>query len=356
MNKLRVGIVGAGKRVNYLYCPLVRLLKDDLDLVGICSRRIESAQAIAGSYQIPAFDDVDKLVDGVRPDLLVVSVTHAANGEVGRVLARRGLPLLLETPIADDIADADAIIAAARETNAPIEVAEQYYRRPIERLKAEVLRAGHFGTVNVAYNDFLGHAYHGISMVRSYVGFEVPVTRVTAVRQSFAVQPHSSSTSGRDVDGEQWEHAVLLFANGARGVFDWTSIGYGSAIRWQRSTRFLATKGMALGEELTLLSKDGKSPAPIRIERRIHNIGGMEVLSEMVAHTNPPVYWRNPFSQYYMDDEMIAEAACLMSLVETIRSGRPVEYGPVNARTDQEIYVALRRSADRDGAPVDLPL
>ena len=354
MARLRVGIVGAGKRVDYLYCPLVRLMKDDVELVGVQSRRLESARAVGEKYGVPFFDDLDRFIQTVRPDLLIVSVSNRANGEVGRAAADCGIPLLLETPIAADPADADAIIAICQARNVPVEVAEQYYRRPMERIKTELIRAGHFGTVSVAYNDYLGHAYHGISIIRSYVGFDVPVLKVSATTQTFPVHPHPSSASGRDVESEDWEHAVLHFANGSRGIFDWTTIGYGSAIRWQRSSHFLATQGMALGDELTLLSPDGKSPRPLRLERRIHNIGGMEVLSEVVAHSDPPVYWRNPFSQYFMDDEMIAEADCLQSLIDAIRTGRPPEYGAVNGRIDQAIYVAVKRSMEQSGAPVDL--
>ncbi|HLZ10424.1 MAG TPA: Gfo/Idh/MocA family oxidoreductase [Chloroflexota bacterium] len=354
VTRLRVGIVGAGRRVDYLYCPLVKLMTDDLELVGIYSRSLESARLVGEKYRCPQFDDLDRFVETTRPDLLVVSVSSRAYGEVARSVVNYGIPMLIETPIAQDLEDADAIIATGRKKRAPIEVAEQYFRRPMERIKTEVLRAGHFGTVNVAYNDCMGHAYHGISLIRSYIGFDVPATRVSATIHSFGVQLHSSSASGLDVESEQWEHAVITFANGARGVFDWTSIGYGSAIRWQRSTHFLATKGMALGGELTLLSKDGKAAAPIWIERRIHNIGGMEVLSEVVAHTDPPIHWVNPFSRYLMDDELIAEAAGLQSLIDAIRTGQPPEYGPVNARVDQAIYLAMKRSAALDGAPVDI--
>ncbi len=354
MAKLRVGIIGAGKRVDYLYCPLVRLMKDDLELVGVYSRRLESARTIGEKYGVPSFDNLDAFVESVRPDLLIVSVSRLANGPVARAVAEYRIPLLVETPIAEEIDDADAIIATCRDKKVPIEVAEQYYRRPMERIKAEILKAGHFGAVNVAYSDSMGHAYHGISMIRSYIGFDVPATRVVATTQSFSVLPHPASTNGQDVDKEVWEHAIISFANGARGVFDWTSIGYGSAMRWQRLTHFLATKGMALGDELTLLSKDGKNPAPIRIERRIHNIGGMEVLAEVVAHTDPPIHWRNPFSHYFMDDEMIAEAAGLQSLIDAVRTGVPPEYGPENARADQAIYVAMKRSAQQGGVPVEV--
>src|ERR1035437_2784427 len=110
MARLRIGIVGAGKRVSYLYCPLVRLMQDDVELAGVYSRRIDSARAVGEKYGVPFFDDLDRFVESVRPDLLIVSVTNRANGEVGRAVARYGIPMLLETPIAADIADADAII------------------------------------------------------------------------------------------------------------------------------------------------------------------------------------------------------------------------------------------------------
>jgi predicted dehydrogenase len=356
MNRLRVAIVGAGRRAHNVYAPLVDMLNDDLQLVAVYSRRLESSEALGSKHHVKAFDNLQRLVEAAQPDLFIVTVRNAANGPTGRQVADLGLPMLQETPIANDLADADAIVAAGARTGAPIEVAEQYYRRPMEQIKAKLLKAGVLGQVHVAYNDFMGHAYHGVSLIRSYVGFDVPIVRVNAVRPTYAVRPHFDSLGGRDYEKEQWEHGMIHFGNGAIGIFDWTSIGYGSAIRWQRSTRFFASAGMAIGDEVTTLSADGKHREPIRLERRIHNIGGMETLAEVVAHTDPQVYWRNPFSQHYMDDEMIAEASCLMSLVHAVRTGEPPEYGPLNARTDQEVYLALKLSAERDGAPVELPL
>jgi hypothetical protein len=55
-----------------------------------------------------------------------------------------------------------------------------------------------------------------------------------------------------------------------------------------------------------------------------------------------------------MDDEMISVADCLMSLVNAIREDRPPEYGPVQARTDQAVTLAMRESAQKGGAPVEV--
>src|SRR5260370_25554753 len=139
MDRLRVAIVGAGRRAHRVYAPLVVMMKDDLELVAVSSRRLESATALGSKHGVPAFDDLNQLVEAARPDLCIVTVRNAANGPTGRQVAELGLPMLQETPIANDLSDADAILAPCPKSGRPVEVAEQYYRRPMERIKAQVL-------------------------------------------------------------------------------------------------------------------------------------------------------------------------------------------------------------------------
>ncbi len=113
---------------------------------------------------------------------------------------------------------------------------------------------------------------------------------------------------------------------------------------------------MADGDRLTTLTSDGKDPQPIEIKRFFHNVGGMETLTELIALTSPEIVWRNPFRAYYMDDEMIAVADCLMSLVNAIREDKYPEYGPLQARLDQELTLAMHESAKNSGASVGLPI
>jgi predicted dehydrogenase len=353
--RIRLILVGTSKRSDYLYGPLLALLRKDVEFVGVWGRSEDKAKALGEKYGVPWFTDLERLRDEVRPEAAIVSVAYAANGEVGRRVVDLGLHALLETPIAHDLAEADAIISGANSQGVKIEVAEQYYRRPLERIKRALIQSGVFGKVMTACNDFMGHGYHGVSLIRSYIGFDVPVICVNGVTAQFSVTPHyawiSQAFGPRE---EQWEHAVLQFADGRLGFFNWSSIAYDSPLRWLRSTRFFAEKGMAVGEQLTLLTPDGKDPQPVVIERRYHNVGGMEALSEIVAHTKPEICWRNPFRGYYMDDEMIAVADCLMSLINAIRENHPPEYGPVQARTDQAITLAMGESARSNGAPIEI--
>lgn len=356
-DRIRFAIIGTGKRSDTLYAPLLNTLKPHVELVGVWGRSEEKARDLGEKHHVPWFTNFDQLREELDVDAAIVSVANPANGEIGRQTIELGLHALLETPIANSLSDADAIIKGAEAQNLKIEVAEQYYRRPMERLKRKLIQADVFGNILVAYNDFMGHGYHGMSLIRSYIGFDEPVLSVRGIKSKFRVYPHyswiSHTTEARD---EEWQHAVLHFANGALGFFNWSSIAYDSALRWQRSTRFFAERGMAMDDRLTSLTPDGKDPQPIEIRRYFHNVGGMETLTELVALTSPEIVWRNPFQGYYMDDEMIAVADCLMSLVEAIRDDKPPEYGPVRARLDQELTLAMHESIRTSGTPVSLPL
>jgi predicted dehydrogenase len=355
-DRLRFALIGGSTRSEYLYGPLLRLLSDDVELVAVWSRSGARARSLGDRFGVPWFTDLDALVRDASPQAAVVSVKSEANGEVALRVVDLALHALLETPIAQDLTDADLIISRARERAVKVEVAEQYYRRPIEQLKLALLAAGVFGRVLVAENDFMGHAYHGVSLIRSYIGFDTPVESVSAHQGDFDVASHHAwITKSAAPRREEWEHGIIRFADGRLGVFNWSSLSYDSSLRWWRSTRFFAERGMAIGDRLTVLSKDGKDPERVEVERRFHNVGGMETLSELIALTEPEVRWLNPFRAYFLDDETIATASALMSLVRAVREEATPEYGPEQARLDQEVSLAMAESARRGGEPVKLP-
>lgn len=353
--RVRFAVVGTGRRSEEIYCPLLGSLKDEVEFVGVWGRSEPRARALGEKFRVPWFADLEQMRVQAQPHAAIVSVNYWANGEIGRRVVELGLHALLETPIAHDLADADAIIAAAETRGVQIEVAEQYYRRPIERLKHALIEAGVFGRVNVAVNDFMGHGYHGVSLIRSYLGFDNSIAAVNGFTAKYSAAPHYAWIERKFISrDEDWEHGVLQFADGRLGFFNWSSLAYDSALRWERSTRFFAEKGMGIGDRLTLLTSDGKDPQPIEIERRFHNVGGMETLSELIAHTQPEIAWRNPFRAYFLDDEIIAVADAVIGLVHAIRDNHPPEYGAAQARLDQAVVLALHESASRGGESVRL--
>ncbi len=371
---LRVALIGTAARSDYMYGPIVQALPEQVALVSVWGRSADSARTLGESLGVPWFTDLDKLVRETSPQIGIVSVAYAANGEVGLMAVEAGLHVLLETPIAHKLSEADAIIAAAEQRRLKIEVAEQFHRRPLEQIKLRLIEAGLFGQVYSSFNDFAGHGYHGVSVMRSYLGFDAQPTQVTGAVRKYDLAPHWSRLQDQVMPRpETQEHGIIEYGDGRLGIFHWTNVGYDSPLRWWRSSRFLAEKGMGITvgvgldveERLSLLSPDGEAPLFVTVERRWDRVDG-GALIEMVAHTadpdQPTVRWQNPFRPQkkghgvqWHDDE-IGVAGCLLSLVEAVRDGTDPSYGPKQARLDQEIIVAIRESSKAGGIPISLPM
>jgi Predicted dehydrogenases and related proteins len=376
MNKppVRVAIVGTAKRSDYLYGPLIKAMPDEVELVSAWGRHVDLVERIGTSLGVPAYTDMDKLMRETAPEIGIVSVNYHANGEVGLMAVQAGLHVLLETPIAHKLSQADAIIAVAQERGLKIEIAEQFHRRPLEQIKLKLIASGLFGRVHTSFNDFAGHGYHGVSVLRSYLGFDAKPLQVSGTVRQYDLAPHWARLS--DTHGartETQEHGVIEFESGQVGIFHWTDVAYDSALRWWRSSRFLAEKGMGItvgvglevDERLSLISPGGEAPRFITVERRWERIDGGALVA-MVAHTGdsdqPIVQWDNPFrpavqghGMQWHDDE-IGVAGCLLSLVEAVRNGTEPTYGSHQGRLDQELILALRMSAQAGGQPIKLPL
>jgi predicted dehydrogenase len=371
---LRVAIIGTAARSNYLYGPILKALPEEVALTAVWGRSASSAQQLGESLGTPWYTDLERLVRETDPEIGIVSVAYEANGAVGLSAVEQGLHVLLETPIAHKLSEADAIIAAAARRGVKIEVAEQFHRRPLEAIKLRLIASGIFGTVHTSFNDFAGHGYHGVSVMRSYLGFDAVPVQVTGAVRSFPLAPHWSRLKGTTgARTETQEHGMIEFADGRLGIFHWTDVGYDSALRWWRSSRFLAEKGMGITvgvgldvqERLSLTAPGGEAPRFITLERRWERVDG-GALTAMVAHTGDPelpvVRWDNPFAPkvqghggQWHDDE-IGVAGCLLSLVTAVREGTEPSYGAAQARLDQEIILAIRQSSLQGGQPVLLPL
>jgi predicted dehydrogenase len=367
---LRVAIIGTGRRSSYLYAPLLRAMSQ-VQLVSVWGRSPDKAQALGAQLGVPAYTNLDQLMRETAPQVGIVSVNYGANGQVGLMAVEAGLNVLLETPIAHDLREADAIIAGARRRSLKIEIAEQFHRRPLEQLKLKLIASGLFGRVHTSFNDFAGHGYHGVSVMRSYLGFDAkPVRVMGAVRQYDLAAYWSRLAGNTQPRQETQEHGIIEFEGGQVGVFHWTSVGYDSPLRWWRSSRFLAEKGMGVTvgvglnveERLSLLAPGGEAPRFITVERRWERVDGGALIA-MIAHSGDPdqpiVRWDNPFTPQprgagpqWHDDE-IGVAGCILSLVNAVRDNTEPSYGPLQGRLDQELILAIRQSS-AEGLAVEL--
>ena len=83
----------------------------DVHLVGVVDTKAERAAEIARRYDVPPFTDARDVVD--RVDAVSVAVPTESHVEVARLFVERGIPVLVEKPLASSIAEADQLLEEA---------------------------------------------------------------------------------------------------------------------------------------------------------------------------------------------------------------------------------------------------
>jgi predicted dehydrogenase len=101
---------------------------EDVRLVGVFDADPARARAVADELSTTAFPDLDALLG--RVEAVTVAVPTPAHHAVGLQALTRGVPVLMEKPLASTVAEADALIAVARRAGLQLQVGhiERYNR------------------------------------------------------------------------------------------------------------------------------------------------------------------------------------------------------------------------------------
>jgi predicted dehydrogenase len=359
---LRVALIGCGRRGSATYLPVLRKLSRHFRVTAVCDEEPERAELAARSCGAVPYRHLERLLDTSRPDLAVVCVSPPPSDRNAVVAAQclaAGVPILAETPIAKSLAEADTLLEIARRAGVAAEIAENYSRTPWERFTRVLIASQVFGAVHVVYSDFIGHGYHGVSVIRGHIGFEIPVTRVIGLSRDYAVARHEYRP-GEWRDEETWQFGVIEFANGARGVLSFSTLSYGSPLRWGRAkcaVRFLAERGMGAGHDLAVLAGDG-DVRPIQVQRSMTVVDGQDTLAALTSDLPGGLGWENPLREYPLavgdQHDEVTVGLELLSVFNTIRHGAEPEYPLERAYVDRQVDLAVTASALENGAAVPL--
>ncbi len=351
MEPLKIAVVGAGRRGTGVWIPVAQALNDRATLVAICNRGAPRGKEAAENASVPHFTNVETMLTDIEPHIVVAAVKASDMLDVSLPTLERGISIIHETPIAATLEEADRFIETAHKSGAHLEVAENFYRMPVERLKGHMLAEGVFGNVWRSFNDHRTHNYHAISMIRSYIGFDIPIKRVTGWQQHAPVAEHQFRNN--PIQQERARHAVIEFENGALGFHGFSSLSLGSPIRDKgKHTGFYAERGMAFGDDLTLLT-DPDQTQSLTIERTMETVNGQKILKSVHAGDWS---WHNPYFEHGIPENHVALASTLDKLIQAICENKQPEYGARNGRVDREVDLAITQSHEAGNIPIELPL
>lgn len=318
----------------------------ETDLVGVVDPSPAAAETAAG-LGLPLFADLAAAIEAVRPDGLVLATPNQLH-EAGAILAlERGLPVLIEKPVADGLDAARRIVEAQRRTGTPALVGHHRRHGMAVRRAIEIVRGGAIGevvalsglTLFLKPDDYFAadwrrlpgagpillNLVHDLDLVRAIAGEIVEVQALTSNRRrGFAVE----DTAG----------ILVRFTNGAIGTF---VVSDAAASPWSWETT------------------SGEAPVfPRQSEHCLHIAGSRGALSlpDLTLWRHPePAGWFQPFER-----TALAEAA-VDPLVEQIGHFAAVIRGEATPRVDVAegartlaVIEAIARAAV-DGGRVAVP-
>ena len=236
---IRVGIVGTAWRAGY-FATIARALPARFELVGVTSRRPESAERAAAAWGVTAYQTPGELVRAERPDFVVSSVPRSANPGVVQELVEAGTAVLTETPPAQGVDELRQLWAAVGASDR-VQVAEQYLALPGHAARRAVIAAGTIGrptSVQVSST----HGYHAVSMMRGFLGAQgdrVGTGPVTVSARTFTAPLVDPLTRSGWTDDDEAKSATTIlatldFGDGRSGLYDFTDNQWHNQLRFRR--------------------------------------------------------------------------------------------------------------------------
>lgn len=132
VSRLRLLVIGIGANIWPFHQRGVDAI--GATVVGVTDARHEAATTSAAELGCRSVDTVDELL-GIEADVAVILAPHPFHADLAIRCLEAGLDVLCEKPISENVADADRMVQAARETGRLLALAFQ------QRTRAEVVRA-----------------------------------------------------------------------------------------------------------------------------------------------------------------------------------------------------------------------
>jgi UDP-N-acetyl-2-amino-2-deoxyglucuronate dehydrogenase len=340
--KLRFALVGCG-RIAQNHIDAIRQHAANAELVGVSDTDALSLQAAVLATGAPGFGSLCALLAGSRPDCVVLATPSGLHPQQVIEVARAGIDVMTEKPMATRWSDGLAMVRACDEAGVRLFVVKQNRRNRTLQLLKQAIGKGRFGriymvSVNVfwsrpqAYYDsadwrgtwefdggaFMNQASHYVDLLDWLIG---PVESVMAY----------TGTLARHIEVEDTGVAALKWRNGAMGSVNVTML------TWPKN----------LEGSITILGEKGSvrvgGVAVNRIEHwQFEDSDPMDAqLDEASYHTTSVYGFGHPL--YYE------------GVIRSLREALPPEIDGREGLKSLELLIAMYLSA-RDGKRVNLPL
>ena len=157
-------------------------------MAGVYDLRAETAAAVAHEQGLRVHASFESLV--AESDAVVLATPTSTHAELGVAVLERGRHLLVEKPLAADLAEADRLIAAATAADCVLAVGHvEFFNPAVQTLLAqgarpgfvEVQRLGVFSPRSLDVDVILDLMIHDLQILQAWDGSELAEIRATGI-------------------------------------------------------------------------------------------------------------------------------------------------------------------------------
>lgn len=338
----RIAVIGAG----LIGRKHLGILKDDpaFEVAGIADPA-PAAVEYAREHGIAHFTDTERMLDEAKPDGVIIANPNALHRATALACIARGIPAIVEKPVADALEDARAIVDAAVKAKVPMLTGHHRRHNPIMQAARDFVSSGALGKLaavtgtwlhrkpddyfNVTWRRETGggpiliNAIHDVDCLRMVCG-EIDTVHATTANatRGFAVEDTAA--------------AVLTFANGALGTLVVSDVT-ASPWNWEATSRESAITPSELENCFTVAGTKGSLAIP-QLQHWSYDRpdgGWADPLTRRtlpVRHADPYPRQLHHFARVIRGEEApvidVAEGtrtlAATLAIAESAKTGRPV--------------------------------
>ena len=343
---LRHAVIGVGAGVLEMHRPAFGLATTEL--VGVSDLDEQKGRQRAADLNCAFYSDYQKMLAETQPEVAVVLTPHPFHAAVAIHCLEAGCHVLVEKPMAVEVAEADAMIAAARRSERLLAVNFQHRCRPVVRAARKLIEEGALGT--------LQHVDMAVAWPRTAAYYRSAGWRATWRGEGGGVlmnqAPHNLDLLcyllGRPARVTAWTRNLLHdleVEDTAQAMLEWSSGTLGSL--------HISTAEAGRPERLELVGTRGT----LHIRDGALSLNLFEADFESFAATSPERFAAPPSRA----EDVVLEpgegnhAAIYENLHEAILTGAPLVADGAQGRLSLELANAMILSS-HTRSDVDLPL
>ena len=226
--RVRFGVVGTGG-MGSGHCGMLPKIPE-AELTATCDVSPAVRAAVAEKTGVPAFATHQELLQSGLVDAVIIATPHYFHAPIAIDAFRAGIDVLSEKPLSVSVSDADAMIAAARETGRKFGVMFQMRTEPQCAAARRIVESGALGNLyrtNLVMGWYRSQAYYdsgGWRATWTGEGGGVLINQAPHYLDLFtwlgglpSTITGQTRTRLHDIEVEDEAFATLEYANGAHG-------------------------------------------------------------------------------------------------------------------------------------------